>query len=70
MGEYFMIKNTNKNIIIYTTLFFLIIAIGYSPIYLGGKSLIWEIDGIGQYYPAFLYIGKFTRTFLEYSRKL
>lgn len=59
-----MVKNTNKNIVIYTTLFFLIIAIGYSPIYLGGKSLIWEIDGIGQYYPAFLYIGKFTRTFL------
>ena len=53
-----------KNIVIYTTPFFLIIAIGYSPVYLQGKSLIWEIDGIGQYYPAFLYIGKFIRTFL------
>ncbi len=57
------LKNQN-NIFIYTILFFLVAAIGYSPVYLQGKSLIWEIDGIGQYYPAFLYIGKFIRSAL------
>ena len=38
-----------------------IIVIGFFPYYSNGRSLIWEIDGIGQYYPAFLYIGQWLR---------
>ncbi len=57
-------KTNSKNLAIYTILFSIMLAIGFLPIYLQGRSLIWEIDGIGQYYPAFLYIGKFIRAFL------
>ncbi len=54
-----------KPILIYTLLFLFIAAIGYGPMLANGHSLIWRIDGIGQYYPAFLYIGKYIRTFLS-----
>lgn len=38
-----------------------VMIIGFFPYYSSGKSLIWETDGIGQYYPAFLYIGQWLR---------
>ena len=58
------LKGLQNSYVLFTFLFFLVVSISYSPIYLEGKSLIWEIDGIGQYYPTFLYIGKFIRTLL------
>ena len=54
-------KRKKNNILTFTLLFFFVIAIGYLPLYLQGRTMIWEIDGIGQYYPAFLYIGKYIR---------
>lgn len=54
-------SNKKKDFWSYTLIFVLICVIGYSPFWSHGKSLIWKIDGLGQYYPSFLYIGQFLR---------
>jgi len=43
--------------------FFLILS-AYIVFIRHDRSLVWYIDGVGQYYPTFLYIGKYLRTFL------
>ena len=53
-----------KYIVCYTFIFAVIVIIGFAPFWINGKSFIWKIDGIGQYYPAFLYIGKYIREFV------
>lgn len=59
-------KHISNNIYyLYSASFFLIISVGFLPFFRNGLSLIWNIDGIGQYYPAFLYIGKYMRELLS-----
>lgn len=53
-----------RKYLLFSVLFLFVIVVGYTPVYLSGKSLIWNIDGIGQYYPAFLYIGQYLRNAL------
>ena len=53
--------NTKKSFWGYNVIFALVCIIGYSSFWIRGKSLIWEIDGLGQYYPSFLYIGQYLR---------
>jgi hypothetical protein len=48
---------------LYTLTFILICIAGFAPLFKNHLSAIWYIDGIGQYYPAFLYIGKYIRAF-------
>ena len=54
-----------KNILIFSILFTVSFFAVFSSLFLNGKSLIWKADGLGQYYPAFLYIGKYIRTFIK-----
>lgn len=60
-----LLKKINKSrmryydIIVYTILFVMIILIGYYPLWSQNLSLVWNIDGLGQYYPAFIYTGKY-----------
>ncbi len=47
---------------LYSVAFCVVAIIGYTfPLFLKGKTIIWEVDGIGQYYAAFLYIGEYIR---------
>ena len=56
------ISNLLKNQIVqYTLLFIAVFAIIFAPFTIRGLSTVWEIDGVGQYYPAFLYIGQYIR---------
>lgn len=52
-----------KIILMYTFCFMVIVIIGYLPLWENGLSNIWNVDAIGQYYPAFLYIGQYIRRF-------
>lgn len=61
------VKLLQKKYFLFTILFLLATIVGYSPVYLHEKSLIWNIDGIGQYYPAFLYIGQYLRNVLLFG---
>lgn len=54
---------TNKYIVFSAVLLIMCLA-AYSPLALRGKSIIWNTDSLGQYYPTFLYIGKYLRDFL------
>lgn len=45
----------------YSLWFVFIAIIVFNPFWRKGLSLIWNIDGVGQYYPAFLYVGKWLR---------
>ena len=51
--------------VLYTLLFLLVSLGGFAALALHGKSLIWEVDGFGQYYPVFCYIGDYIRDFLN-----
>ena len=46
----------------YTIIFLLISGIGFGFLFINGKSLIWSIDNIGQFYPVFRYIGQYIRS--------
>lgn len=48
----------------FTVLFVIIFMVGYFPLFSNGGSLIWNIDGVGQYYPSFVYIGRYLQSFL------
>lgn len=52
-------------VIIFTALFVIFILIAYFPLLIKGKSVVWNTDSLGQYYPAFLYIGQYIRSFLS-----
>ncbi|MCC8137156.1 MAG: YfhO family protein [Clostridiales bacterium] len=65
-GNHFKKYRKIKNgICLYTILFLLLVIIGYLPLWKNGLSVIWNVDGIGQYYPSFLYIGQYLRNFLS-----
>lgn len=36
------------------------------PLFRSGCSIIWKYDGLGQYYPVFLYIGEYIRDFFDH----
>ena len=61
MNKYKLFKN---RIFLFTFMFLVIFFIGYFPIIRGHSTLIWQIDGLGQYYPAFNYIGRYLQNFL------
>lgn len=46
---------------VYTAIFLVTFLLVYSPFLLGGKSLIWMLDGRSQHYPAMIYIGRYLR---------
>lgn len=52
-----------NRILQYTLIFILLWGFVFMPFYLRGLSTIWEIDGVGQYYPGFLYVGQYIREF-------
>ena len=54
-----------KGILLYTLLFVVTCVLVFIPFTVRGLSSVWEIDGVGQYYPAFLYIGQFIRDFFS-----
>lgn len=51
--------------ILFTALFTVIESVVYGGFLRAGLSLIWDADALGQYYPAFLYIGQYWREFLS-----
>lgn len=53
-----------KTILAYTALFALLLAVCFGLFFRKGLLPIYKIDGLGQYYPAFMYIGKITREFI------
>lgn len=53
-----------KDLLNYTVIFLIICFIGYLPFWMSGRSLVWKTDGVGQYYPAFLYIGQYIREYI------
>ena len=55
--------NKRKSFWAYTAIFVLVCILGYSPFWTQGKSLVWKIDGLGQYYTSFLYIGQYLRKY-------
>lgn len=55
----------SRSIAVYTILFFLILLIGYSALWLHGKTLLWETDELTQAYPAFVYTGVFFRKWVH-----
>lgn len=56
-------SDTKKSFWSYNAVFALVCIIGYSSFWMDGKSLIWKIDGLGQYYQSFLYIGQYIREY-------
>jgi len=50
-------------VIIFTILFTIILFTGFSILIFKRVSLVWDIDGVGQYYPSFIYIGKYLQRF-------
>lgn len=56
-------RNAKKSFLQYSIFFILLSIIGYSPFWTQGKSMIWKIDGLGQYYLSFLYIGQYLREY-------
>ena len=54
-----------NTISLYTITFFVACILVFLPFYMRGLSKVWKIDGLGQYYPAFLYIGQYIREFLS-----
>ncbi|WP_213334319.1 YfhO family protein [Enterococcus casseliflavus] len=54
----------HQSIILFTLLFGLIFIFGYYPLWSQKLSLIWNIDSVGQYYPAFIYTGRYLREFI------
>ena len=62
-----MKKIAEKNIImIYSLLFVAVIAACFFSFWRTGKLPIYGIDGLGQYYPVFLYTGKTIREFFSH----
>lgn len=59
-----MIKR-HQSIILYTALFSIILCIGYYPLWSQKLSLIWNIDSLGQYFPAFIYTGNYLQDFFS-----
>ena len=53
-----------QSIIPYMILFIAVAVVGYGGLLLHGQTLIWQKDGVGQYYPAFLYIGCYLRNLI------
>lgn len=60
-----MSKKKSLTFKIYTCLFFIICIIGYIPYWTSNKSMIWQVDAIGQYYPAFIYIGHWLQKIVD-----
>ncbi|MHC5372565.1 YfhO family protein [Enterococcus sp. LJL120] len=52
-------------LLIYSLLFLAIFLIGYYPVLAKQLTLIWNVDGVGQYYPAFIYIGQYLQNFFS-----
>ncbi|MGX7245720.1 YfhO family protein [Enterococcus quebecensis] len=61
----------NKNLIIksrttsFTILFLIVCIVGFMPLMINNYTLIWNIDGVGQYYPAFMYTGRYLQNFVS-----
>ncbi len=51
------------NWIIYSFIFLGITICGYYVVLKQNLSLIWNVDGVGQYYPTFIYIGQYLQNF-------
>ena len=52
-------------LLLYTILFFLVALCGYLVLFKDGRSTVYASDGLGQYYPAFLYIGQYVQEFFR-----
>lgn len=50
---------------IYTIIFAIIAYIGFGMLTHNGKSLVWSIDSVGQFYPVFKYIGQYIREYFH-----
>ena len=52
-------------VICYTILFTITFMLAYSPFITAGKTLIWEIDGRRQHFPALIYNGRYVRSIIQ-----
>ena len=52
-----------KNYFIFSLLFFIICLCIFKPFIDNKRTLVWNIDSAGQYYPVFIYIGQWLRQF-------
>lgn len=57
-------KLSRSYIFLYTALFAVAAAIVFYPFIKGGRSLIWNPDGVAQHYTAFVYFGRYVRELL------
>lgn len=57
--------STLEVIVVYTLVLAVLEGVVYSQFIAKGVTLVWNADALGQYYPAFLYIGQYWRTFLS-----
>ncbi|MDO4479197.1 MAG: YfhO family protein [Lachnospiraceae bacterium] len=56
---------TGRDLVLLVVLLTITALIAYSPFISPGRSMIWRIDGVGQYYPVFRYIGEYLRECLS-----
>ncbi len=56
-----MFNKKNSIYLKYSVIFIVLSTIVFRSFIFEGRSLIWDEDGIGQYYPTFLYIGQYIR---------
>lgn len=65
-------NKTGQELLLFTLLFAVSSLAAFGILLKNGKTLIWQTDGLGQYYPAFLYIGQYIRDFFAgiFSGKL
>ena len=61
LKQFFLDKH--KGEFIFTILFLIILIVGYYPLWKDQFSLVWNVDGVGQYYPAFIYTGQYLQNF-------
>lgn len=54
-----------RSVLLYTAGFVVVGVLAFYPLYSNGLSMVEYIDGVGQYYPAFLYTGKWLRALIE-----
>ncbi len=48
----------------YSALFLLVAALGYGTMLRSGHAMLWKLDGVGQYWPTFVYIGRYFQRFV------
>lgn len=59
------LKTHLRVILVYSALFATLCFIGFNSIYGQNRTFVWSVDSAGQYFPAFVYIGKYLQRFFS-----